>query len=239
MLLDPAHEDYDAFMPAELTKSRANRAFAVLNAITNVMLSTPVTKAVLGGVPVVRRYQRLYRDLFGQEMSDWPTELASALIERHTSLDWLAVGLREARKLDDLYAEVRNAGPMPDIPVVILCSMSTDGFQQAVSGGQTEEQFKEETAAKLRLYTDITAGLAIAEVRPVDSGHVTLPSAALRPSWPRSPPGLGGAGLEAVADAGLGLSQRDFAWPQPYYRRPFGDGCQRLRAGWCLSAAVP
>jgi pimeloyl-ACP methyl ester carboxylesterase len=195
VLLDPAHEDYDAYMPAELTKDRQNnRAFAVLNAITDVMLSTPVTTAALGRLPVVRRYQRLYRDLFSQETADWPTELATALIERHTSLDWLAVGLREARKLDDLYAEVRNAGPMPDIPVIILCSMTTDGFQRAVSTGQSDERSKEEIAAKLRLYTDITAGLHHAQVRPVDNGHVTL---AFRNS---------GTVLTAIADVAGDLS---------------------------------
>jgi pimeloyl-ACP methyl ester carboxylesterase len=175
VLLDPAHEDYDAYMPIELTRRRQNnKAFAVLSAVADVMMSTGVTKAALRRVPVVRRYQALYRDLFAREMAGWPPDLAMALAERHVSLDWLAVGIREARKLDDLYAEVRDAGPMPDIPLVILCSMSTDGFQQAVSAGQSDELVREEIAAKLRLYTDITATLHHADLRPVDSGHVTL-----------------------------------------------------------------
>jgi pimeloyl-ACP methyl ester carboxylesterase len=175
VLLDPAHENYDAYMPAELTRRRQkDKAFAVLNAVTDVMLSTGATKAALGRVPVVRRYQALYRDLFAREMADWPPDLATALVERHVSLDWLAVGLREARELDDLYAEVRDVGPMPDIPLVIFCSMSRDGFQQAVSAGQSDKLVREEIAAKLRLYTDITAPLHHAEVRHADSGHVTL-----------------------------------------------------------------
>jgi pimeloyl-ACP methyl ester carboxylesterase len=175
VLLDPAHEDYDTYMPAELTSHRQqHKAFAVLNAVTDVMLSTPVTKAVLGRLPIVRRYQALYRDLFAREMAGWPQDLATALVECHVSLDWLAVGLREARGLDDLYAEVRHAGPMPDIPLVILCSMGSDGFQQAVSTGQPAELVREEVAAKLRLYSDVTATLHHAEVRTVDSGHVTL-----------------------------------------------------------------
>jgi pimeloyl-ACP methyl ester carboxylesterase len=72
VLLDPAHEDYDAYMPAELTTRQTNKAFAVLNAVTDVMLSTPVTKAVLGRVPVLRRYQALYRDMFAREMAAGP-----------------------------------------------------------------------------------------------------------------------------------------------------------------------
>lgn len=175
VLLDPAHEDYDSYMPAELTSKRqSSKAFAILNAVTDVMLSTHVTKAALGRVPMVRKYQTLYRDLFTQEMADWPKDLATALLERHVSLDWLAVGLREARKLDDLYAEVRDTGPMPDIPTMILCSMSTDGFQDAVSVGQSKDLARQEIAAKRRLYTDITASSRHAQVRPVDSGHVTL-----------------------------------------------------------------
>ncbi len=175
VLLDPAHESYDTYLPAELARRRQqNTTFAVLNAVIDVMLSTPVTRAALGQVPVIRRYQALYRDLFAREMADWPHDLATALVERHGSLDWLAVGLREARGLDDLYAEVRDTGPMPDIPLVILCSMSSDGFQQAVSAGQPDELVQAEIAAKLRLYTDVTATLHHAEVRPVDSGHVTL-----------------------------------------------------------------
>jgi pimeloyl-ACP methyl ester carboxylesterase len=175
VLLDPAHEDYDAYMPSELTRRRQNnRAFAALNAAVDVMMSTGATKAALRRVPAVRRYQRLYRDLFAREMAGWPPDLAKALVDRHVSLDWLAVGLREARKLDDLYAEVRAAGPVPDIPLVILCSMSTDGFQQAVSAGQSDELVREEIAAKHRLYTGITATLHHADLRPVDSGHVTL-----------------------------------------------------------------
>jgi pimeloyl-ACP methyl ester carboxylesterase len=175
VLLDPAHEDYDAYMPAELTRRRQdNKAFAVLNTVVDVMMSTGVTKAALRRVSVVRRYQTLYRALFAREMTGWPADLATALVERHVSLDWLAVGLREARKLGDLYAEVRGSGPMPDIPLVILCSMSTDGFQQAVSAGQSDELVREEIAAKFRLYKDLTATLHHADLRPVDSGHVTL-----------------------------------------------------------------
>ena len=177
VLLDPAHEDYDAYMPAELTRKRqSNKAFAILDAVTDIMLSTGVTKAALARLPMVRKYQTLYRDLFTKEMAGWPPNLATALVERHVSLDWLAVGMRETRKLDDLYAEVRETGPMPDIPLVILCSMTTDGFQDAVSVGQSQDLTRQEIAAKLRLYNDITATLTHAQVRPIeDSGHVTLP----------------------------------------------------------------
>jgi pimeloyl-ACP methyl ester carboxylesterase len=175
VLLDPAHEDYDAYMPPELAGSRkAKAALVVLGTTVDVMLSTAVTKAALGRVPAIRRYQALYRDLFTKEMADWPPDLRAALVERHISLDWLAVGLREARKVDDLYAEVRAAGPVPDIPLVILSSTSTDGFREAVSARQSSDLVRAEIAGRHQLYTNIAVALHRAEVRQVDCGHVTL-----------------------------------------------------------------
>jgi hypothetical protein len=65
---------------------------------------------------------------------------------------------------------------MPDLPLVILASTGTDGFQDAVSGGGGSEQLtQEETDGRLRLYADLAATVSGGEVRRVGSGHVTLP----------------------------------------------------------------
>ncbi|MFZ0161604.1 MAG: alpha/beta hydrolase [Kineosporiaceae bacterium] len=176
VLLDPAHEDYDAYMPPELTVQRgASRYFDVLGAVVDAALTTGPTRALLQMVPAIRRYRRIYRELFTQEMADWPAELRDVLVERHTSLDWLAGGLRESRQIDRLYDEVRVAGPMPDLPLVILTSTGTDGFQDAVSGGGSEQLMQEEISGRLRLYADLAATVSGGEVRRVGSGHVTLP----------------------------------------------------------------
>jgi pimeloyl-ACP methyl ester carboxylesterase len=175
VLLDPAHEDYDAYMPAQLVQARsANLSIEVLNRIVDLAMSTPPTKALLGALPPVRRYQRTYRKLFEAEMANWPANIREGLVASHTSLDWLAVGLREARALDDLYAEVRRCGPMPPVPTVILSSITNDGFRQAVSPDEPEDLLEEESKAKARLYADIIQGVPRGEVRPVDTGHVTM-----------------------------------------------------------------
>ena len=51
----------------------------MLGTAVAVMLSTAVTKAVLGRVPAIRRYQVLYRDLFTKEMAGWPPDLRAGL----------------------------------------------------------------------------------------------------------------------------------------------------------------
>jgi len=176
VLLDPAHEDYDAYMPDELTAMRsANRAFALLNVVVDLALTTPPTKALLGILPPIRRYQRLYRRLFDEQMADWRVPVRQALAAQHASLDWLAVGLRESRNIDSLYREVHDAGPMPDLPLVIVSSTGTDAFRDAVSSGESPHLLEAEAQAKLRLYGDIAASVTRGRVVPVDGGHVTLP----------------------------------------------------------------
>lgn len=176
VLLDPAHEDYDAYTPPELTAARASsRYFDILSAVVDAALTTAATRRLLQLIPAIRNYRRIYRELFTQEMADWPAEIRDVLVERHTSLGWLACGLRESRQVERLYDEVRAAGPMPDIPLVILASVGTDGFQRAVSGGESEQVIQGEIQGRLRLYADLAAAVTAGEVRRVDSGHVTLP----------------------------------------------------------------
>lgn len=45
---------------------------------------------------------RLYRSLFAAEITDWPEEIGERLIECHVSLEWLQVGLQEAKNLGQL-----------------------------------------------------------------------------------------------------------------------------------------
>jgi hypothetical protein len=49
--------------------------------------------------------------------------------------------------------EVRHAGRMPDVPVIILTSMGIDSFKAAVSQGIPESLLREEIEGKRRLYT--------------------------------------------------------------------------------------
>ena len=176
VLLDPAHENYDDYMPPELTTAQGSKFFDFLNTAANLALTTSITRALLQRVPTIRNCQRTYHDLFGKEMSDWPADLRDALVERHSSLDWLVSGLRESRHIDQLYNEARAAAPIPDLPMIILVSVATDAFQDAVATDDTRRLAQQEIDGRLRLYSDLAGQMTHGEVRRVQAGHVTLPT---------------------------------------------------------------
>jgi len=118
---------------------------------------------------------QLYRGLFAQEVADWPEDIGALLIERHVSQEWLRVGFQEAKNVDQLYDEVRHAGPMPDVPLIVLCSMGIDNFKRAVSAGTQESLLTEEIEGKRRLYTAWVNSVPRGEIRLIgDAGHATI-----------------------------------------------------------------
>jgi hypothetical protein len=90
-LLDPAHEDYDAYMPKELVE---------------IWHAWDPDQALPAELP--DEVIQFYRGLFGAEMADWPEEIREPLIERHVSPEWLRVGLREAKNVGQLNDELRR-----------------------------------------------------------------------------------------------------------------------------------
>jgi pimeloyl-ACP methyl ester carboxylesterase len=157
VLLDPAHEEYNAHMPKELVDQWA--AWDPGEALPEELPAELI---------------KFYRALFEQEMTDWPEEIRQVLVERHVSLDSLRASLQEATNVEELYDEVRNAGPIADVPVIILTSMDIDPFKAAVSQGISESLLREEIDGKRRLYTT-WARSTHGENRLIeDVGHVTL-----------------------------------------------------------------
>lgn len=159
LLLDPAHEDYNAYMPQELRErwegfNAAEAAAAFENLPDEVV--------------------QLYRDLFAQELASWPAEVREPLIDYHVSPHGLKAGFQEASNVERLYAEVRAAGPLPDVPLLVLSSTKVDPFKEVVSQGIPEALLQEEIEAKFRLYTDFANSVPRGEVRPVEAGHVTI-----------------------------------------------------------------
>ena len=131
-------------------------------------------RGLLVRLPAIKHYRKLYRALFAQEMADWPEGIHDLLIERHVSLEWLFIGLQESKNVDQLYEEIRHAGPIPDVPLIVLCSIGTDGCKEAVSVGESESLLREEIDGKRRLYTAMVESVPRGEIRLVDDGHVTM-----------------------------------------------------------------
>lgn len=179
VLLDPAHEDYEAYMPErlrELRRSGSSWISLMLGGLSGEAFGAAIRLApgLIERMPMVKRYRELYRRLFSAEMCEWPASLREVLVERHVSLKWFWAGIAEARSAPRLYREVRAGGPAPDVPTIILCSMGTDDFRRAVSVGESDEMLAEELAGKRRLYDALAATLTRGEVRPVDAGHLTI-----------------------------------------------------------------
>jgi hypothetical protein len=124
----------------------------------------------------VRRYRDLYRRLFAAELGEWPADVRAALIERHVSLDGLMVGMEEAQDLEEgLYDEVRRAGPLPDVPLIVFCSAAIDAFRKAVAPNEDAARVAAALEGQRRLYAGLAASVPRGELRLLDAGHVTLP----------------------------------------------------------------
>ena len=124
---------------------------------------------------MVRKYQKIYRKLFTEELKTWPTEIKEKLIKDHESIQWLLSGSREAANVDDLYEEIRNAKAIPNVPTTILCSLEIDDFRRVVLAGESDELIAKEIAGKNKLYKDYLSHLTEGKLIELNTGHVNMP----------------------------------------------------------------
>jgi pimeloyl-ACP methyl ester carboxylesterase len=158
VLLEPAHEDYNAHMPRELVEQWE---------------SWDSDQELPDELPA--ELVRHYRGLFARETADWPEEIREPLVERHVSAEWLRAGAQEGENAERLYDEMRHAGPLPDVPLIVLTATGVDAFKEAVSAGVSPALLERETEGKTRLYTGFAASVPRGENRVVhDAGHATL-----------------------------------------------------------------
>ena len=183
VLLDPAHEDYNHYMPDELNKIRkikldSKQKQPKIYKSSGLLLkiaSHSIGRTILGLVPMVRKYQKIYRKLFTEELKTWPTEIKEKLIKDHESIQWLLSGSREAANVDDLYEEIRNAKAIPNVPTTILCSLEIDDFRRVVLAGESDELIAKEIAGKNKLYKDYLSHLTEGKLIELNTGHVNMP----------------------------------------------------------------
>jgi len=158
ILMEPEHEDYDAYMPARLNEMRA--AFDPDQALPDELPEEVVQH---------------YRGLLGAEMAGWPEEIREPLVDGHVSPAWLQDGIELVKYRDRFHDEIRHAGPLPDVPLIVLTAMDIDDFKRAVSVGESESLLRAEIDGKRRLYTALAESVPRGENRLVDgAGHVTV-----------------------------------------------------------------
>ena len=184
VILDPAHEDYFAFMPDELRKlwkvpsedekAKKTKNSGFLTKLLLALLKNGLLRAILMRLPVFKKYRKLYQDLFSKELEGWPENIRETLITCHTTPEWLLGGSMEASNVYDLYREVGSAAKMNDIPMIVLNSAEIDDFRKAVSSGQTEELFEKELEGKRKLYSEFVKTVSFGECRDIQAGHFTI-----------------------------------------------------------------
>lgn len=158
VLIEPGHEDFRKYMPKELTD-----IWDTFDGGTDIPDEIP------------QEITEFYRGLFQDALADWPAEVREPLVANHVHPRWLKVGIREGSNVKDLSQEMRAAGPVPDVPAIVLTAMDVDAFKRAVSMGMPDELLQAETAGKLRLYDELAASFSRGENRRVEGvGHVTL-----------------------------------------------------------------
>jgi pimeloyl-ACP methyl ester carboxylesterase len=158
VLVEPEHEDYDAHMPPKLVETWAE---------------WDSDQAIPDELP--DEVIQFYRGLFTQVLADWPAATRELLVERHVSPEWIGIGAQEAANRYQLHDEVRGAGQLPDVPLIVLTATGIDAFKEAVSQGTPESLLREEIDGKRRLYDALAASVSRGENRLVDDvGHASI-----------------------------------------------------------------
>ncbi|MDA3625268.1 alpha/beta hydrolase [Saccharopolyspora sp. WRP15-2] len=176
VLLDPTHEDVVDYLPEQAAQR-------LRSANTDAPLPPEQVETM----------RAAYRRTFGRALADWPAEIREPLLDQGFSSVGYQQSLQEPRNLPRLFDEVRDAGPDPDLPMIIVSAIGTDAFADELVPPEARESAAESGRAKHRLYTDIAAALPQAEVRRVDdAGHSGIawlrPDAvvqAIRDAFPR------------------------------------------------------
>lgn len=155
LLLDPAHEDWDLYMPDELK-------------MVNQTLSTDMPE-------LPEAFVAQYREAFSNLFSDFPDRVRDVLVDRHFDPDRLVNGFREGSNVLGLFDELRGGGPRPDVPFVILSGAGTDATQHLLSNN---DQLQQQIRGSRKLYDTIVARASQGEHRVLqDASHLTIPLA--------------------------------------------------------------
>ncbi|WP_169814382.1 alpha/beta fold hydrolase [Nocardia mexicana] len=154
LLLEPLHEDWDAFMPEHLRLGTTRPSDAPLPEPTPEIIAH------------VRRN-------FAQQLAAWPDPIREQLIDQHTTPDGLLAGLREGRNISAMLSELRTGGEVPDVPLIVMGATAFDPGQQMF---QSDADLREQIDATQRLYRAVAAAAPQGEYRVLaDAAHTTIP----------------------------------------------------------------
>jgi pimeloyl-ACP methyl ester carboxylesterase len=156
LLLDPAHEDWDLYMPEHLQLAKNQPSGGELPELPESFVTQ-------------------YRALFAEMFAAFPEPVRALLVDKHFSPERLPTGFREGSNVLALFDELRSGGPRPDVPLIILSGAGIDPSQMLLAG---EDQLREQIDGSQRLYDALAAAAPQGEHRTLDeASHVTIPMA--------------------------------------------------------------
>ncbi len=153
LLLDPAHEDWDRYMPEALkfANQRTNAEFPELPT----------------------GFLQQYRVPFSAMFEGFPDSVREQLIDQHLSPEGLPIGFREGANAMAVFDELRAGGARPDVPVIVLSGTDVDAAQTMLV---PEALLREQIAGSERLYTDLADQSPRGEHRSLlDASHASIP----------------------------------------------------------------
>ncbi len=155
LLLEPAHEDFDAHLPKQTTLDQL--------------------RGILATLRLLLHYKTFYRGMFGRMFASWPQEVREPLIDWHlrslrkTFQEWPA---SDRTGKGRLMTELRNGGNTPDVPLIVLCAMGIDPSMAAI---MSESYLRKLNDGKRVLYTALAESVPRGEYREVENaGHDTI-----------------------------------------------------------------
>ena len=151
VLLDPAHEDWNLYMPEGLQIRAEDRREVELPA----------------------EYIALVREQFTPVFAEFPEAIRDLVIERHLGTDRLMAGMREGLNFLDVLSDLRGGGNRPDVPLILLNGTAIDPSQTQF---RSEAQLQEQISASRRLYESVVAAAPKGEYRAiVEASHSNIP----------------------------------------------------------------
>ena len=150
VFLDPAHEGYQT-MPRQTLLEQVKMVFAAAPKLLNM--------------------QKFYRPMFELMLAAWPGALRATLVDYHVR-NWRKT-LAEAKNLQtEVLDEIRQGGPLPDAPMLVLTAMGVDPFMSPFMPLPYLRLLNER---KRDMYAAFAASAPRGQNRLVkDAGHSTL-----------------------------------------------------------------
>ena len=151
VLLDPAHEDWNLYMPEDLQ----------LRAEDMQVVELPP------------EYIASVREQYTPLFSAFPKEIRDHLINRHLDPERLMTGMQEGLNFMDVLEDLRAGGSRPDVPLILLNGTAIDPSQTQF---RSKEQLQAQINASRRLYASVVDAAPQGEYRDIpEATHASIP----------------------------------------------------------------